>query len=74
LAKQKLTVNLTDEVLAVLKDLARQGDRSLTEELRLAIADRKFFADQVREGNTIEVAVPDGSTGDRVRHPVRILV
>lgn len=71
MAKQKLTVNLTDEVLAILKELAEDGGRSMTEELRLAIADRKFFTDQIREGHSIQVVEGERSVRP---YPVRILV
>ncbi|MCL2482304.1 MAG: hypothetical protein FWF43_02575 [Propionibacteriaceae bacterium] len=72
--KQKLTVNLTDEVLDLLREMSEVSGRTVTEELRMAIADRKFFTDQVRQGNKIEVVCPPDASDVTQRHPVRMEV
>ncbi|MDR0595050.1 MAG: hypothetical protein LBG60_17735 [Bifidobacteriaceae bacterium] len=46
----------------------------MTEELRLAIADRKFFADQIRDGRRVEVVGVDPKTRQEERHPVRMMI
>jgi len=52
-AKRKLTVNLSEELVDVLKDLADRNDTTMTEELKKAIQDRKYFADKIRAGNDV---------------------
>lgn len=51
--RKKLTVNLSAEIVDVLKDLAKRNDSSMTEELRKAISDRKFFIEQKAAGKQI---------------------
>ena len=82
MARQKLTVNLSGEVLTVLRDLAQVGGRSMTDELRLAIADRKFLVDQIRQGRSIEVVEPptrmslgaDDADPTPRQYPVRVML
>jgi len=50
---KKLTVNLTTDVYRVLQDLAEASGRTMTEELRMAIADRQFFVDQINNQQQI---------------------
>jgi predicted transcriptional regulator len=51
--KRKLTVSLSSEIVDVLRDLADTNDSTMTEELKKAISDRKFFSDRKAEGNRI---------------------
>lgn len=46
LARRRLTVNLTDELVAALQDLADRHDTTVTEELRKAIQDRAYFVEK----------------------------
>lgn len=52
-ARRKLTVNLSEELVDVLKELAERNDTTMTDELKKAIQDRKYFADKVRAGNDV---------------------
>jgi hypothetical protein len=51
--KQRVTVNLAPEIVAVLRDLAKENGTTMTEEIRRAISDRKFFADEQAHGKKI---------------------
>jgi predicted transcriptional regulator len=51
--RKKLTVNLSAEIVDVLKEMAERNRSSMTEELRNAISDRKFFIDQKDAGKRI---------------------
>ena len=51
--KKKLTVNLSAEIVDDLRQLADDNRTSLTEELRRAIADRKFFTERRKKGDSI---------------------
>jgi hypothetical protein len=51
--KQKLTVNLSPQLVEVLRDLASKHGNTLTDELKRAIEDRKFFSDKVEAGNEV---------------------
>jgi fructose-1,6-bisphosphatase/sedoheptulose 1,7-bisphosphatase-like protein len=55
---KKLTVNLTTDVYHALQELAEASGRTMTEELRMAIADRQFFVEQVNEGRQILLREP----------------
>lgn len=58
----KVTVNLGDEVVAVLRDLAARRDTSLTDTLRRAIANEKFFQDELDQGSKILIEGRDRKT------------
>jgi hypothetical protein len=60
--KKKLTVNLSSEIVDVLRDLADSNHSSMTEELKKAISDRKFFSDKKAEGNKIVLEQDDQRT------------
>lgn len=60
--KKKLTVNLSSEIVDVLKELAGANHSSMTEELKKAISDRKFFSDKQAEGNKIVLEHDDQRT------------
>lgn len=64
MAKRKLTVNLSEELVDILRQLAARNDTTMTEELRKAIQDRKYFADKIDAGN--EVVLEKETTDDRV--------
>lgn len=70
---KKLTVNLTTDVYRVLQELAEASGRTMTEELRRAIADRQFFVEQVNKGREIILreTTPDDQSGPR---ETRVLV
>lgn len=53
MARRRLTVNLTDELVAALQDLADRHDTTVTEELRKAIQDRAYFVEKVRQGAAV---------------------
>lgn len=61
---KKLTVNLTEDVLDLLRELAERNGSSMTQELKKAIADRKYFADKIDAGNEVvlEREDKDGET------------
>lgn len=62
--RKKLTVNLSAEIVDVLKEMADRNRSSMTEELRNAISDRKFFIDQKAAGKRI---ILEGSDEDNDR-------
>jgi hypothetical protein len=53
--KKKLTVNLSPEIVEVLRQLAERDGTTMTEELKKAIAQRKYFLDKVDAGNEIQL-------------------
>lgn len=63
--KKKLTVNLTDDVLELLRNLAERTGSSMTEELRKAIVDRAFFAEKISEGNDVVLEKRSGDSTER---------
>lgn len=48
-----MQVVITGELVTALNELSARTGAPVTEEIRLAIRDRKFFTDKVREGNDI---------------------
>ncbi|MDR1426843.1 MAG: hypothetical protein LBJ08_03690 [Bifidobacteriaceae bacterium] len=60
--KKKLTVNLSDDVLEMLRDLAARNGTSLTDELRKAIADRAYFQKKIDDGNEVALLKDDQVT------------
>lgn len=63
MARRRLTVNLSEELVDVLKELADRNDTTMTEELKKAIQDRKYFADKIRAGNDV---ILERDAGDHV--------
>lgn len=63
--RKKLTVNLSSEIVDVLKNMADRNGSSMTEELRNAISDRKFFIEQKDAGKRIVLEGSEGDGGDR---------
>lgn len=65
-SKKKLTVNLSEELVAVLRELADRNGSSMTEEIKKAIQDRAYFADKIADGNEV-VLESDSTDGTRQR-------
>jgi hypothetical protein len=55
----KVTVNLSNEVVAVLKDLAERDDTTMTEVLKRAIAVQKYLVDQQDHGRQLLIEDPN---------------
>ncbi|WP_420368558.1 hypothetical protein [Curtobacterium sp. L1-20] len=58
----KLTIRLSPEVVSVLRDLADSSGSSMTDVVKKAISDRKYFSDKLEEGNEIILQKPGEST------------
>jgi hypothetical protein len=58
MAKTKLTVNLSDEALAALRELAGD-DKTLGQVLGEAIASEKFLRGEVQKGGRVLIEKPD---------------
>lgn len=63
MAMKKVTVNLSDETIDDLKEVASKRGITLTEAIRKAIATEKFVQDKQDEGAKILIEKP----GQRVR-------
>lgn len=61
---KKLTVNVSEELVDVLRELAARSGSTMTEELKRAISDRKYFVDKVDAGNGIFL-IPEEPSADR---------
>ena len=59
--KTKLTVNLTDDAMAALRELAERNGTTLGQALGQAIASEKFLRDEVQKGGKILIEKPDQS-------------
>lgn len=59
---KKLTVNITEDVLDLLRELAERSGNSMTQELKKAIADRAYFADKVDSGNEVVLEKQEDGT------------
>jgi hypothetical protein len=57
-----LTVNLSEEVVDVLRDLAARNGTTMTEVLRRAIAVQKFLVDEQADGNKIVIEDEQNNT------------
>lgn len=58
----RLSVNLSEQVAAALKELMRRHDVSATEEVRRAISVWKYIDDERQKGNNILVEDSNGRT------------
>lgn len=58
----KLTVNLTEEIVDVLRELAQRDGTTMTEILRRAIAVQKYLADEQADGKKVIIEDPDNNT------------
>jgi predicted transcriptional regulator len=59
---QKVTVNLSQEVVDILKELAKRDGTTMTEVLKRAIATQKFLTDQQAEGKKLIIEDPKEHT------------
>ncbi len=59
---QKVTVNLSPEVVEILKELAKRTGTNMTEVLKRAIATQKFLTDQQAEGKKLIIEDPEKHT------------
>jgi predicted transcriptional regulator len=57
----KVTVNLPDETVQAIKDIAAKNGTTMTEALRQAIEGRRFLEDEVDNGNKLLIKSPDQS-------------
>jgi predicted transcriptional regulator len=57
--KTKLTVNLTDDALQALRELAESSNMTLGQALGQAIASEKFLRDEVKKGGRVLIEKPD---------------
>jgi hypothetical protein len=62
----KISVNLSDEVLAALRDLAARDNVTMTEALRRAISTLKLLQDAQREGKSVLLRDPDTKETERL--------
>jgi hypothetical protein len=63
---QKISVNLSDEVLAALRDLAARDNVTMTETLRRAISTLKLLQDAQREGKSVLLRDPATKETERL--------
>jgi cysteine synthase len=59
--KTKLTVNINEDALAVLRELAESTGMTLGQALGQAIASEKFLRDEVKKGGRVLIEKPDQS-------------
>ncbi len=73
MAKKKLTVNLSEEVVDILGQLSERNGSTMTEEIRKSIADRKYFADKIDAGSDVILEQPsaDRTTVSRISVDLR---
>jgi cysteine synthase len=57
--KTKLTVNLNDEAMSALRELADKRGVTLGQALGQAIASEKFFSDETSKGGKVLIEKPD---------------
>ena len=62
----KISVNLSDEVLAALRDMAARDNVTMTEALRRAISTLKLLQDAQREGKSILLRDPKTKETERL--------
>ncbi len=63
---QKISVNLSTQVLSALREMAAQEAVTLTEILRRAISTHKFVEEVQHEGKSIYVHDPETNQSERV--------
>jgi hypothetical protein len=66
MAVQKISVNLSDQVLAALREMAERDDVTMTEALRRSISTMKFLTDAQRAGKAILVRDPATKETERL--------
>jgi len=62
----KISVNLSDEVLQALREMAQRHDVTVTEALRRSISTQKFLEDEQRAGRVILIEDPVTKEKQRV--------
>jgi predicted transcriptional regulator len=62
----KISVNLSDEVLQALREMAQRDSITLTEALRRSISTQKFLEDEQRAGKWILIEDPETKEKQRV--------
>jgi hypothetical protein len=62
----KISVNLSDEVLQALRDMAQRDNVTMTEALRRSISTQKFLDDELRAGKVILIEDPETREKQRV--------
>jgi len=65
-AYQKLSVNLSEEVLAALRGMADRDNVTLTEVLRRAISTLKYLEDAQRGGKAVLIRDPETKETERL--------
>lgn len=63
---QKVSMNLTDDVVEALKDVAKREDVTMTEVTRRAISIFKFLDDAQRSGKSVLVRDPETKETERI--------
>ena len=53
MAYQKISINLSEDVIKALKEMAQQDNVTMTEAIRRAISTQKFLDDAQRRGKAI---------------------
>lgn len=62
----KISVNLSEEVLQALKEMAERDSITMTEALRRSISTQKFLDDEQRAGKLILIEDPETKEKQRV--------
>jgi predicted transcriptional regulator len=57
----KVTVNLPDETVDAIKDIAEKRGTTVTEALRQVIEGQRFLQDEMENGNKLLIQNPDQS-------------
>ncbi|MEU1165436.1 hypothetical protein ACFY0P_09255 [Streptomyces sp. NPDC001714] len=63
---RKISVNLSEEVLQALRDMAERDNISMTEVLRRSISTQKFLDDEQRSGKRVLLEDPETKERQRV--------
>ena len=66
MAYQKISVNLSKEVLDALREMAQRDNVTMTEELRRSISTQKFLDDSQRAGKYLLLEDPETHELQRV--------
>lgn len=66
MAHQKISVNLPEEVLKALREIAANDSVTQTEALRRAISTMKFLQDAQKDGKSILIRDPSTKETDRL--------
>lgn len=56
----KMSVNMSPDVIQVIRDLAKKRSTTMTEVIKHAIGTEKFISDIVHNGGKILIEVSDG--------------